>query len=123
VARQDASDATFWQDAVRGQVFLGDEAFAARMQALAEPQRLANAETPKPQRRRRVPLDWSACLAHCDGDRNRALVMGYRDGGTTMTLLAAHAGLSLSMVSRVIKSATQGAHGGGLGEGHARFKT
>jgi len=112
VTQQDSGDATFWQRALRGQVFLGDEAFATRMQALAEPQRLANPETPKPQRRRQVPLDWQACLTQCQGDRNRALYVGYRDGGMTMTVLAAHAGLSLSMVSRVIKSANHGVGGG-----------
>ena len=34
-------DAAFWQEALRGQIFMGDGDFAARMQALAEPARSA----------------------------------------------------------------------------------
>ena len=43
-------DAVFWQEALRGQIFMGDEDFAARMQALAEPARSAQREVPRAQR-------------------------------------------------------------------------
>jgi hypothetical protein len=40
VAKADnKADACFWQDGLRGQIYLGDEAFAQRMQARAQPSR------------------------------------------------------------------------------------
>ena len=102
-------DAAFWQQGLRGQIFLGDDDFAARMQALAEPARSAQREVPRAQRlarRRRSsatkPLNWKQCLEACDDDRDAALLRGYREHGMTMTALADAAGLSVSRVSRVI---------------------
>jgi putative transposase len=96
-------DASFWQSALRGQVYLGDEAFVERMQARAEPQRVAHKGIPKAQRLR--PLTLQECVALCDGDRSRALHMAYREAGMTMTALAEQTGLSVSHVSRLIASA------------------
>jgi REP element-mobilizing transposase RayT len=104
VAQSDSRDADFWSEALHGQIFLGDEAFAERMQALAQPQRAAARETPRAQRRLHSAT-WQALLARAGGGRNRALVSGYREGGMTMTALAAHAALSVSMVSRVVAGA------------------
>jgi putative transposase len=39
VSEDRTEDASFWQDALRGQVFLGDEVFVERMKAMAAPQR------------------------------------------------------------------------------------
>jgi REP element-mobilizing transposase RayT len=100
IAQPTAADGAFWAGALRGQVFLGDEDFVTRMQALVTAQQQRASEIPKAQRCR--PLDWSACLQACGGDRDRALSMGYREGGMTMTALAAAAGLSVSHVSRLI---------------------
>lgn len=41
VGRAQDGDALLWQKALRGQVYVGDEAFAARMQKQAEPERVA----------------------------------------------------------------------------------
>jgi len=49
-----AGDTLSWQQALRGQAFLGDEACAARVQALAEPRRIAGVETPSAQHHRRA---------------------------------------------------------------------
>ncbi len=102
-------DATFWQEALRGQIFMGDEDFAARMQALAEPARSVQREVPRAQRlaSRRAPqprksATWKQCLDACNGDRDAALLHGYLEKGMTMTALAQAAGLSVSRVSRVI---------------------
>jgi putative transposase len=92
-------DAFFWRGALRGQVFLGDEAFVERMQALAAPQRVADPQIPKAQRYR--SRTWQDCLAQC-GDRSHALHMAYSECGSTMTALAQQAGLSVSHVSRLI---------------------
>jgi putative transposase len=52
-------DATFWPEALRGPVFLGDEDFVRRMQARAEPHRLSATAIPKAQRK--APLSWQQC--------------------------------------------------------------
>ena len=100
VARAEVGDSTFWERALRGQMFLGDQAFAQRMQAQAGVDRQVTVEIPKAQRQ--LQRTWSQCLAACAGVRNQALAMGYRESGLTMTALAQHAGLSVSLVSRVI---------------------
>jgi putative transposase len=100
VSEVQADDMSFWNDALRSQVFLGDETFVERMQALAAPQRVTAREIPKAQRHR--PCTWSDCLARCGGDRSEALHMAYRECSTTMTALALETGLSVSHISRLI---------------------
>ena len=99
------ADATFWQDALRQQIYLGDEDFAQRMLEQAEPRRLQSPATPRAQRRRPTVGNWQDCLARCAGDRARALYLGYTAGGMAMAELARHSGLSLSNVSRLIAAA------------------
>ena len=95
-----ADDTSFCIDAVRGQVFMGDDDFVARMQSRAEPARLVTKAIPKAQR---APArSWSQHLAACGGDQNAALCAGYRGGTFTMPQLAAQAELSVSQVSRLI---------------------
>lgn len=102
VSKGDLADASFWQSSLRAQVFLGDEAFVERMLALSAPQRVVHREIPKAQRHR--PSNWQDCLARGSGDRDRALLLAYRECGMTMTALAQHVGLSVSHVSRLIAS-------------------
>ena len=83
VAESRPGDATFWQDTLQGQVSLGDQHFAERMRQLAQPQRMTAREVPKQQRRQQGA--WADCLAQSEGDRNRALHLGYRDNGMTMS--------------------------------------
>jgi REP element-mobilizing transposase RayT len=100
------ADACFWQDGLRGQIYLGDEAFAQRMQARAQPSRRQHKQIPRAQRlpQRR----WDDWLADCHGDRPLALARAYREGGMTMTQLARDAGLSVSHVSRLIRVGEKG---------------
>ena len=100
VTKAQQNDASFWQEALRGQVFLGDEAFVEAMQAKSALQNRIDKEIPKAQRFRL--RTWQDCLAHCGGDRNRSLHIAYRECGMTMTDLAQQAGLSVSHVSRLI---------------------
>jgi putative transposase len=102
VGTAQATDAHFWQDALHGQIYLGDEQFAQTMQARAEPQRLQARTIPRAQRTRLTVCDWAECLARCGGDRAQALHWGYTAGGMTMTELARQSGFSLSHVSRLI---------------------
>ena len=99
------ADATFWQQALRGQVFLGDDAFVQRMQALAPAPGLAAREVPKAQRLRAE--NWEQYLQQSGGQRNHALHAAYREGGMTMTALARETGLSVAHVGRLIAAAEQ----------------
>jgi DNA-binding MarR family transcriptional regulator len=77
------------------------------MQALAAPAQAAEVNVPKAQRQARKTF--AQCLAECGGQRDAALCLAYRTHGVTMTALAAHTGLSVSRVSRVVKRAEGGA--------------
>ena len=86
---------------MRQQVFLGDEAFVARMQALASPAQRSAVDVPKAQRLKRF------------ADRADALRMAYRECGITMTALAKELRLSVSHISRLIAAAGRMADGNG----------
>ena len=91
--------ASIWTQGLRQQVYLGDEAFVARMQALAEPQRLQSRETPRAQRKRAAALsEWLAGAA----TREQGMHLAYTAGGMSMTQIAHELGLSVSRVSRLI---------------------
>jgi putative transposase len=113
VSQPEASDGSFWAATLREQIFLGDEAFAERMQAKADPARLAAREVPRRQRGALTDQAsgaeevWQNCLRACKDLRDAALLKAYREHGLTMTALAALAGLSVSRVSRVIAKAEQ----------------
>jgi putative transposase len=54
-------DVRLWSDALRQQIYLGDEAFVERMQARAEPLRRRSPEVPRAQRRMGGDLDRYLC--------------------------------------------------------------
>ena len=99
------ADSTFWQEALRGQVFLGDDAFVQRMHALAPAPGVAAKEIPKVQRL--LAGSWEQYLMQCGDQRDRALHAAYREGGMTMTALAREAGLSVAHVGRLISATEQ----------------
>ena len=68
-------DSSFWQRALRGQMFMGDEAFARRMQARVMLERQSAKGIPRVQRL--LPSTWPECLAACEGDRNRAISIAF----------------------------------------------
>lgn len=113
VADAAADEVPIWQGGLRGQVFLGDDAFVARMQALATPAMRAAVDVPKAQRK--PPLTLQDCLQQSPGQQARALRRAYREGGITMTAMAKELGLSVSRVSRLIAAAEL--------EMDARYKT
>ena len=99
-------DGSFCRDALKIQVFLGDDSFVECMQARASPERMSHTSVPRAQRLRLPP--WPDCLSHCNGDLARALFLAYRSGGATMTALGKLAGLFVSHVSRLIAAAGVG---------------
>lgn len=106
----EAQSEPLWESGLRRQVFLGDEDFVARMQALAAPERRAAVEVPKVQRKSGATLQ--DCLKRC-ADRPQALRMAYRDCGISMTALAKQLDLSVSHISRLIAAAERGGDGKG----------
>jgi len=92
--------ASFWQQALQGQMFLGDAAFVERMQARADPKRLSARAIPRGQRS--TPATWPQFLAASGGQRNPALCAAYCPGQFTMTALAAATEPSVTHVSRLI---------------------
>jgi putative transposase len=96
-------DARLWDTGLRHQIYLGDDDFVARMQALATPGHTAVKDVPRVQRAG-PPRDLAAWLALHDS-RDQALWMAVRHGGITMTAIASELGLSVSRVSRLIARA------------------
>jgi putative transposase len=101
VAQHAAQDATLWKNGLRQQIFLGDEAFADRMLAKSRQQGGRTRGGSRAQRTRALTLrQWITAA----GSREEGLWRAYRDGGMTMTAMAAELGLSVSRVSRLIAS-------------------
>jgi putative transposase len=92
-------DIRLWDTALRQQIYLGDEPFIERMQALAAAPGRQAAEVPRAQRQPTVRL---ADLLASGVPRAAALRRAHVEGGVTMTALAAELGLSVSRVSRLI---------------------
>jgi AraC-like DNA-binding protein len=117
VGQAQPGDASFWQQHVRGQIFLGDEAFAQRVREgsvdAGDGASRPHAEVPIAQRRPALP--WAIWLERAEGDRNRALHLAFRESASTMSALAREAGLSVSHVSRIIARLER--------EGEAKSKT
>ncbi len=100
-------DASLWDSALRQQIYLGDEGFVERMQALAEPRNSTDHDIPRVQRRKSHTLaQW---LASCES-REEALYLAHTAGAISMTAIARELGLSVSRVSRLIARA-EGAKG------------
>ena len=110
MADADGPEAPFWQTGLRQQVFLGDEAFVARMQALASPAQRSAVDVPKAQRK--SPCTLKDCLKRFP-DRADAVRMADHECGITMTALAKELGLSVSRVSRLIAAVERVAQGKG----------
>jgi DNA-directed RNA polymerase specialized sigma24 family protein len=97
----------FWQSVLRQQVFMGDDAFIARMQQHLPPSQLAAADIPKTQRHtppQAPQVNVQALLAGAAhaSQRNSAAWQAHRHHGLSMTAIAAALGLSVSRVSRLI---------------------
>jgi REP element-mobilizing transposase RayT/DNA-directed RNA polymerase specialized sigma24 family protein len=99
-----APDTRLWDRALRQQIYLGDEAFVERMQALAEPQNTTDRDIPRAQRSKARSLaHWlSSCTT-----REEALYRAHTESALSMSAIARELGLSVSRVSRLIARAEQ----------------
>lgn len=86
-----------WEGALRGQIYLGGDAFVQRMQLLAESP--DEREVPRAQRKHE-PQSLVWYLEH--HERDEAIVRAYRHGGHTQTAIAKAAKLSVSRISRLL---------------------
>ena len=91
-----------WDQALRQQIYLGDDAFVERMQARAEPASLSNDEILLAHRcKPRTLAHW---LANCR-TRDEALRRAHLESGMSMSAIAIEMNLSVSRVSRLISRA------------------
>lgn len=99
-----APDVRLWDGALRQQIYLGEEAFVERMQALAEPHNRTDRDIPRAQRRTARSLaQWlKACAT-----REEALYRAHTESAISMSAMARELGLSVSRVSRLIARAEQ----------------
>jgi putative transposase len=96
---EQGKDVRLWDDALRQQIYLGDDSFIQRMQALVEPERTRAAEVPRSQRRGRADSIQAYLKAN---ERDEAIVKACREGGHTLSAIAREVGLSVSRVSRIV---------------------
>ena len=84
---------------LRGQVYLGPDAFIEKMQALVDKKPMLT-EVPRAQRRasKRALSEYSG--AH---ERNEAVALAYLSGQHTMAAVAEHFGVHHTTVSRLVK--------------------
>ncbi|MGH8567891.1 MAG: hypothetical protein ACREXU_07690, partial [Gammaproteobacteria bacterium] len=99
-----AHDVRLWGTALRQQIYLGDEAFVERMQALVEPQRANAREIPRAQRRKTRSL--AQRLSTCES-REEALLRAHTESALSLSAIAREIGLPVSRVSRLIARAEE----------------
>jgi putative transposase len=103
-----APSESLWDSALRQQIYLGDADFVDRMQALASTSSASSkgkakggnfSQVPKAQRVKVLTMaQWLAC----SDSPAHALWRGHREGGLTMTAMAAAMGKSVAWVSKTI---------------------
>ena len=94
-----AHDNALWGQGLKRQIYLGDDSFVARMQAMAKKDRLKAVDIPKGQRHPTKALgDWLRDAT----SREEGMFNAFALGGYTMTAIAEAVGLSVSRVSRLI---------------------
>ncbi len=92
-------DVALWPDHLRQQMYLGDEAFVVRMQALATDRAVSDQEIPRAQRASPKTLqDWLNELP----SRDAAILAAHRQSHLSLSAIARALGLSVSRVSRIV---------------------
>lgn len=92
---------TLWEENLRGQIYLGNEAFVRRMQARLGAH--TSLEVPRAQRQR---VGKPLAYFFKQFERDEAIAKAYLVGGHTQTAIATAAGLSVSRVSKLIAQRT-----------------
>ena len=88
-----------WDEGLRQQIYLGDDAFVEQMQALASRSSARDADTPKTRRATaKAFADW---LRRCDSV-DEALYRGHREGGLSLTAMARELDRTVSWASKAV---------------------
>ncbi len=95
-------DKPLWERALNKQIYLGDDAFVARMHSLATRAAVASKQVPKAQRS--APRTLAYWLKECS-TRHEALRCAVVISGISMTALAAELGLTVARVSQLVARA------------------
>ncbi len=89
-----------WEQALAGQIYLGDEEFIAQVHGKGGTTSSESREIPRAHRRQQgKPL---SSYVKEGGARDTGIVAAYFEGGHTQTAIANALGLSVSRVSRLI---------------------
>ena len=91
-------------EALRQQIYLGDEAFVEQAQRQAE---IRGDELSVPLTQRRPPAAPLAQIAETAPDRNAAIVAAYATGVYSYATIAEHFGIHLSTVGRIVRRTMQ----------------
>jgi hypothetical protein len=102
---EQGKDMRLWEDALKQQIYLGDDAFIRRMQALLEPERTRAVDVPRAQRCTRPDSIRTYLNTYA---RDEAIVRASHEGGHTLSAIAREAGLSVSRVSRIVAAYESG---------------
>jgi putative transposase len=126
---QAGRDVRLWDEALRQQIYLGDERFVERMQARETKSRhglpppRTRSDVPRAQRLPpRKPLDLQRLVSR-GTPLDEALRRAYHAGGVTLAELAAQCDLSVSRVSRLISKAESTQVEGASGKPSATVST
>ena len=87
-------------DKLKGQIYLGSDAFIEKMQTLVDKQPML-AEIPRAQRR---ALTRALSVFAQEHERNDAIALAYLSGQHTMAAIADHFGVHYTTVSRLVKA-------------------
>ena len=94
-----APEVRLWEEGLRQQIYLGDDAFVARMQALAHRAKTRDAKGTKTQRATaKAFADWLRSSDSVD----EAVYRGHREGGLTLTAMARELDRTVSWASKVL---------------------
>jgi putative transposase len=99
-----------WDEALAQQIYLGDQDFVERMQALVDPARAKANAIPRAQRRAASkPIEYYLARKDVDAaDRDAGIFAAARDGGYSLTAIASAVGLSITRVGRIVRRMEDG---------------
>ena len=92
-----------WEGALAQQIYLGNQEFVERMQALIDPAHAKSKEIP--QAHRRAPARGIQHYLDSHPGREQGMLAAGRGGQHSLTAVANHVGLSVSRVSRIVQRA------------------
>jgi putative transposase len=98
-----------WDEALAQQIYLGDQDFVARMQALVDPAHAKANAIPRAQRRAvPKPIEHYLARKNVDTAERDAGIFAASRGGYSLTAIASAVGLSITRVGRIVRRMEDG---------------